>query len=105
MKKEKTIFLQYIGDSPRTKILDFLINGRMFDYSLTEISKKAGISWSTFKRIWPDFIKQKLVIQTRTIGNAKLFKINLENSFIQKLLELREKILEEATSKKILIPV
>ena len=101
MEQEKTIFLQYMGDSPKTRILDFLINGRMFDYSLTEIANKSGVSWSTFKRVWPSFITQKLVEHTRDIGKAKLFKLNFENPIVEKILELREKILSEAQFKEI----
>lgn len=103
MGKEKTIFLQYMGDSPKTRILDFLINGRMFDYSLTDIANKSGVSWSTFKRIWPSFITQKLVKHTRDIGKAKLFKLNFENPIIEKILELRERILKEAQIKEVVV--
>lgn len=103
MEKEKSIFLQYMGDSPKTRILDFLINGRMFDYSLTDIANKAGVSWSTFKRIWPSFIVQGLVVHIRDIGNAKLFKLNFENPIIEKILELREQILREVQVKEVAI--
>ena len=103
MEKEKTIFLQYMGDSPKTRILDFLINGRMFDYNLTDIANKSGVSWSTFKRVWPSFILQGLVEHTRDIGNAKLFKLNFENPIIEKVLELREQILKEAQIKEVVM--
>jgi len=76
----------------------------MFDYSLTEIANKSGVSWSTFKRVWPTFIKQNLVMHTRDMGKAKLFKLNFKNLIIKKLLELREQILKEVRIRAVVVP-
>ena len=44
---EETKFIRYLGDSSVTRILDFLITGRDFDYSLSDIARNAGVSWAT----------------------------------------------------------
>ena len=85
---EETIFAKAIGNTPRVKVLEFLIEGRELDYSLSDIAEGSGIGRTTLFRIWVDFENLKFVKQTRTIGNAKLFKLNLENEFIKKLVEL-----------------
>ena len=33
--KETSIFLDYVGDNPRMRILQYLIEGRELDYTLT----------------------------------------------------------------------
>jgi len=96
---KKTSFLEYIGDSPIARVLDFLITGRMYDYSLTDLATNAGISWSTLKRIFPHFIKFNLVRYTRTMGRSKLYKINYENPSVRKLIELRDFIVKQEMSE------
>jgi hypothetical protein len=90
---EETKFVRYIGDTPVTRILDFLFTGRDFDYSLSDIARNAGVGWTTLYRIWPRFIANKIIIQTRTIGKAKLFQLNSENEVVQNLVKLYKSIL------------
>ena len=90
---EQTKFIKHLGDSPVIRILDFLITGRDFDYSLSDIARNAGVSWTTLHRIWPQFINNKIVIRTRKIGQAKLFQLNNENKVVQNLVKLYKTIL------------
>lgn len=91
-QKEESIFLELIGDNPRTKLLEYLIIGRNFDYTLTDM-KNAGISWTTLNRIFPDFLEKKIVAQTRRIGRIKLYKINMENFFVKKIVGLFDSLM------------
>lgn len=92
---EKTVFREFVGDYPGVRLLEFLIEGRFFDYTLTDISEKAGVSWRTLHRIWPNFIKNKIVVITREIGRVKLYKLNMENVSVMKLIELFDSLLEK----------
>ena len=91
---EQTKFIKYLGDTPITRILDFLITGRDFDYSLSDIARNAGISWSTLYRIWPNLISNKIVKPTREIGKAKLFQLNQDNEIVLNLVKLYKSILK-----------
>lgn len=97
---EMTLFRDFVGDHPGTRLLEFLIEGRFFDYNLTEISEKAEVSWRTLNRIWPSFVKNRMVIVTRTIGRIKLYKLNMENPSVVKLVELFDTLLEQSVPKK-----
>jgi DNA-binding transcriptional ArsR family regulator len=90
----KTLFREFMGDYPGIRLLEFLIEGRFFDYTLTDISEKSGVSWRTLHRIWPNFVKNKIVIVTREIGRIKLYKLNTENTAVMKLVELFDNLLE-----------
>ena len=87
-------FLDFLGDNPNTRLLEFLITGREFDYSLTDLAKNAGISWSTLHRIFPVFEKREIVIETREVGRAKLYKLNQNNIGVKKLVLLYDSILK-----------
>ncbi len=99
MKQENSIFVEYFGSSPYVKVLDFLIQGQEFDYSMTEVAKGARVGWSVFTRIWGKLLDKKIVMATRTIGNAKLFKLNKENIFVRKIIKLDIELTKAETDK------
>ena len=100
---EDTIFTKAVGNAPKIKVLEFLIEGRELDYSLSDIAEGSGIGRTTLFRIWSDFEELNFVKQTRTIGNAKLFKLNLENPFIKKFVELFDTLIIDSLKEKELV--
>jgi hypothetical protein len=89
----ETLFKKALGDSPKIRVLEFLIEGRELDYSITDIAEGAEIGRTTLFRIWEDLIKTSIIIPTRQIGNAKLYKLNSENIFAKKLTEIFDEII------------
>ena len=75
-------------DSSIAKLLDFFTLYRDFDYPKTEISKNSGVSWKTLYRLWPILEKYNLVIKTRQIGRATLYKLNTESPIAKALNKL-----------------
>lgn len=92
--KEASIFLDYVGDSPRVRVLQYLIEGRNFDYTLTDMLN-SGVSWGTLNSLIPKFLELKIVMKTRKIGRATLYKINQENIMAKKLIELYDRLIME----------
>lgn len=86
-EESQSIFVEYFGSSPYIKVLDFLIQGQEFDYSMTEVARGAGVGWSAFTRIWQKLLEKGIIVPTRTIGNAKLFKLNKKNPPVAKLIK------------------
>ncbi|MFH1977849.1 MAG: hypothetical protein ABIJ92_00805 [Candidatus Aenigmatarchaeota archaeon] len=79
-------FKKVFGDSPFIKVMDFLLNtDGNFDYSLTEIAKKSGISWATMSSIYKQFIDLGIIKQRRTVGRAKMFVLNVESPMVKVL--------------------
>jgi len=97
--KETTIFREALGNSPVIRVLDFLIEGRGLDYSLTDIAENAKIGWTTLHRIWDDLLRLNIIIPTREIGRAKLFKLNEENPAVEILIKLYDTLLYLETEK------
>ena len=94
-----SIFVEYFGNSPYVKVLDFLIAGQEFDYSMTEVARGARVGWSAFTRIWEQLLKKEIIAPTRNIGNAKLFKLNKKNHFVIKLIKLDWELTKLETEK------
>ena len=96
----QTIFTKAIGNTPKIKVLEFLIEGRELDYSVSDIAEGAGIGRTTLFRIWDDLVELSIVKPTRVIGNAKLYKLNLENAFVKKMVDLFDTLVIEPLNKK-----
>src|SRR3989338_9379146 len=100
MTKETSIFLEYVGDTPRMRILQHFIEGREFDYMLTDLLH-ARVSWGTLNSLVPVLAKKEVIIKTRKIGRATLYKINQESFVAQQLMKLYDHlILEELTRRE-----
>jgi len=96
--KDTTIFREALGDSPVIRVSDFLIEGRL-DYSLTDIAENSNIGWTTLHRIWGKLVRLKMVVPTREVGRAKLFKLNEENPAIKNLINMYDTLLYQETEK------
>ena len=96
----ETIFSKAVGNHPKIKVLEFLIEGRELDYSVSDIAEGAGIGRTTLFRIWNDFVELGIVKSTRVIGNAKLYKLNMENAFVRKMVELFDTLVIEPLNKR-----
>lgn len=106
---KQAVFLELVGDAPSTRLLDFLMTGRDYDYTLTDLATKAGVSWSTLHRIFPRFISNRIVVATREVGRAKLYKLNISNALVKKLVDIYDtlllKELERAAQEEIVTAV
>ena len=93
------MFIEFMGNSPTIRVLDYLLTERDLDFSITDMAKNAGIGRSTLYRIWDDLIKNEIIIPTRIIGKAKLYKLNKNNPKIKKLIEIDDYLILEELKK------
>lgn len=84
------MFIRTFGDTPLVRILDFLIYSRDFDYPLTEIAENADVHYQTLKKVWRRLEKATIVTETRVLSGSTLYRLNLSNPAVQKLIELNE---------------
>lgn len=104
MEEEKSFFIEYFGDLPRLRIIDFLIDNLVYDYSLVEIAKGAGVAYTTLIDIFPDLIKKGIVKETRQVGKSRMYKLNRENPAVEVMLAVDMKISELGIKKMLNIP-
>jgi len=95
----KSLFIEFMGDSPVIKVLDYLLTERELDFSITDMAENSGIGRATLYRIWDNLIKNQIIFHTRDIGKAKLFKLNTKNVKIKKLIEIYDMLTLEELKK------
>ncbi len=97
---KSSLFIELFGDSPTIRVLDFLLTERELDFSISDMARNAGIGRATLYRIWEELIKNGIIIPTRVIGKSKLYKLNIKNPKIKKIIEIDDMlILEELRDK------
>ena len=92
MAREESIFIELLGNYPLIRVLNHLLIFREFDYSLTDIAKESGVAWSTLNLVWPKLEKSAIVINTRKVGRAKMYKLNMKNEYVIKLIAFADSI-------------
>ena len=98
--ENKSLFIEFMGNSPMIRVLDYLLTERELDFSITDIAKNAGIGRATLYRIWGRLIKNNIISHTREIGKAKLFKLNTNNPKIKKLIEIDNALVLEDLKRR-----
>ena len=83
----KSVFLREEGNTPKNRIWGFLIVHSEYDYSMKDIARYSGVGYTTLKEIWKDFREKKVVVETRTVGKAKMYKLNIKNPVVNKFID------------------
>jgi hypothetical protein len=92
---QKSSLVEFLGDTPLIRVVDFFIENSIFDYTKKDIAENAGISRASLYKIWPTLEKYELVKESRKIGKTTLYKLKRENPVVKKLIELDLKISKE----------
>jgi len=92
---DESLFIRELGiKSPMLKVLDFLMDNESFDYSKTDIAEGTELSRATLFKVWPKLEALGLITATRTVGKAKMYRLNKKNPIVKKLMELDDTISE-----------
>ena len=88
----KPLLIRALGNSPKLRILDYLLDYKLNDFAKKEIVEALRMSKLTFYKYFKDLEELGLVIPSRKIGRATLYKINLENPIVKMIIEYETKL-------------
>lgn len=88
-------FLGFLGDYPRIRVLDYLLENRGMEHSKTELAKKANISFNTLENFWVELLDGGILVASRKVGTTQLYRLNAENEFVRRLVDLDEGLLRQ----------
>jgi len=87
-KTELSVLVEYFGNNPIIKMIDFLIENKLFDYSKKQISEGSGIGRVTLFKHWNKLEHAGIVKVSRQFGNTKLYKLNKKSLIVKRLIDL-----------------
>ncbi|MBU1103571.1 MAG: hypothetical protein KJ600_03390 [Nanoarchaeota archaeon] len=85
--ENKSAFLEYFGDTPKLRFLDFLIGNHFFDFNMTDMAREANISYNSLKSFFEDFLEKGIIVKTRRVGKSDMYKLNMDNATAQNFLK------------------
>ena len=71
---------EIFGDSPRVKLLDFLLDNVDLDYTISQLHQFTGISRPTLYLLTEGMEGEGMLLMTRQVGGSRFFRINVEHS-------------------------
>jgi hypothetical protein len=95
MKKEESVFLEVMGNTPRYRVWDFLLTFREVDYTKTQVAECTETSKVAVFTVWNELVKFNIIKKTRSIGKGQYFKLNIENPIVQNMIRVYDCILKQ----------
>jgi len=87
-----SLVIRALGNSPKLRILDYLLDYKLNDFTKKEIVEALGMSKLTFYKYFKDLEELGLVTATRKIGRATLYRVNLDNPMVKMLIEYETRL-------------
>lgn len=87
------MFVKVFGNYPQVKVLDFLIENDIFDYSKTQIAELSDVSFNTLETFWSKLIETGIVKASRRVGNSQMYQLNKDNPAVKKMLEIDKNLM------------
>lgn len=91
--KYKTKFCDVIGYSPESKILELLLEGRGYEYTMTDIVNGVAINKKRGYEILHDYIKKKILIKTKKVKHFQFYQLNKTNPRVKMLLRFFDEVI------------
>mgnify|MGYP001608988653 FL=1 len=85
-KDNTSAFLEYFGDTPKLRFLNFLIGNHFFDFNMTDMAKEASISYNSLISFFNEFLEKGIIVKTRRVGKSDMYKLNMDNQIAQNFL-------------------
>lgn len=80
--------LESVFPCSESKILDFLITFQDYDYSISDIAENSGVGFKTTLEVVKELEDRQIIVKTRNVGRALMYKINLDSKQTQAIKQL-----------------
>src|SRR3989344_6748490 len=92
MEATESSFTRTFVSSPYLKVLGFFLTFDRFDYSKSQVAAEVSISRITIEKIWKDLVARGMIVRSREIGRAELYRLNSESPLVKALQETNFKL-------------
>ena len=99
-KEYQSLLIKTLGESPKLRIADFFMENPLFDFTKKEVIEALGMSKQTFYKYFVDIEKYGIVMISRKIGKANLYKINFKHPLIKMLRDYETKLSLQIAEKE-----
>ncbi|HEY8139744.1 MAG TPA: hypothetical protein VIE86_01525 [Nitrososphaera sp.] len=91
-KENESLISAVFGYSPQMRILNYPLDFPTNDFTKKEIIQALGMSRQTFYKYFDSLEESEMIKVNRSIGKAKLYKIDRSNPMIKTITEFERKL-------------
>lgn len=91
--------LESVFSCSTSKVLDFMITFSEWDYSITDIAKNSGLSFKTGFDEVKRLEVQGILVKSRTVGKAIMYKLNKESNQTQSIMKVAFDVAKKRAEK------
>jgi len=84
----RSILLTLFGSNPKTRVLDLFMDNPLFEFTRNEVMESLGMAKITLYKTLPDLESGGVIVETRKIGKASLFRLNGDSIVVKDLERL-----------------
>ncbi len=81
----RSILLTLFGSNPKTRVLDLFMDNPLFEFTRNEVMESLGMAKITLYKTLPDLVSSGVIVETRKIGKAGLFRLNGDSMVVKDL--------------------
>jgi hypothetical protein len=102
---DSSLLLEFFGNTPLFRIIDFLLENRLRDFTKKEISDGSGVGWTTLYKYWGRLEERNIMKVTRQVGRIKLYQLNEASPIVREIKKIelaliRQSVGEDAVHRK-----
>lgn len=97
---EDGIIFRIYGNSPNTKMLDFLLSFPRNEFTANDIIGELGMSKTTFYKYFGNLVNMGIVKISQETKKPKLYSINLSNPIVQNVRKNIDFVSEKMADKE-----
>ena len=94
-KEGENTFLNFFDRSPKMKILDVLITGREFEYTLNDVVNASKVNRQNAFNILREMVDLKIIKKAKKVGRLQYYRLNIENEAVKQLIKVYDTILQK----------
>jgi hypothetical protein len=88
-------FRAVFGDGPAVRLLDYLLDNKYVEFSLTDVLRGASISYNTVRPVWNGFVRAHVLVPAGKVGKAQQYRLNMRSTFVKQLIALDRTVVEQ----------
>ena len=94
LQKDRTIFCEFLGYSPETKILELLLEGRENEYTFNDIVNALGVNRKRAYEILNMYLKVGIVKESNRVKHITFYRLNKNEMEVKTLIKLFDTLLD-----------
>lgn len=82
------------------KLVEFLLENPVMDYSKTDLANEVGVSRSTLYRRWDVLEQLSIIRESRKYQNIQLYRLDVDSPIVNELGRLKRRLEDEVNIEK-----